>query len=386
MAISIERPCATVQQISGQLPHRGFILTVLAKRTYEIDARGRCLPAREQLPLVHEVRYGDDAEELVTADSDLFQFKPATDVVVAGHVHAQQPQTELGAGIRIGTAAKLVKVLGARRATMDPTGRIRFSTPQPFTKVPLSFALAYGGCDTFAEAKHGIPAAAFAQYLSPGFDVKRLSPYRYPRNPIGRGYLVEASREAVEALELPQLEDTEDRLRPDHLVAGHPLAWTNMPVPQSLGWLGHAWFPRCAFFGALPEHESPGRPLFEVQKGWVPADLLRAGGTPQERFDLRAANGASLGLQLPYLRGDESGALYNLHPRMAELRFQLPGERPQIWIDGRKGKLNRTEPVIHHVVIEPELMRLAIVWRGNAPALRPYMPEELATMPLKVEW
>jgi hypothetical protein len=43
-------------------------------------------------------------------------------------------------------------------------------------------------------------------------------------------------------------------------------------------------------------------------------------------------------------------------------------------------------PVVHTVLIEPDEMRLSIVWRGNAPALRPYSDEELAKMPLKVEW
>jgi hypothetical protein len=51
-----------------------------------------------------------------------------------------------------------------------------------------------------------------------------------------------------------------------------------------------------------------------------------------------------------------------------------------------QGKLNKTKPVIHTVVFEPDHMRVSVVWRGSAPALRPYMPEELAKMPLKVEW
>jgi hypothetical protein len=38
------------------------------------------------------------------------------------------------------------------------------------------------------------------------------------------------------------------------------------------------------------------------------------------------------------------------------------------------------------VVFEPDAMRLSIVWRGSAPALRPYLPEELKSMPLRVEW
>jgi hypothetical protein len=385
MSLAITAPCAGVQQISGRLPDQGHVLAVLAKRTYRIDARGRCALADEQLPLQQDVVYADDAQELVAADTDMVHFKAATDVVVLGHVHSRLPQTELGAGLRIGNVSKLVKVIGARRATLNSLGNVIFSPPQPFTKIPLTFALAYGGRDSHVEAKYGIPAAKFAEYLPPGFDVKRLSPYLYPRNPCGRGYLVEASREAVEALQLPQLEDAEDRLTPARLAAGTPLRWPTMPVPQSLGWLGHSWFPRSAFFGVLPEYEAPGRPIFEVSKGWVGADILQ-GGPPHTRFNLRATSGASLGLQLPYLKGNEDCALFNLNPSLPELRLKLPGEHPGIWTDGRKGKLNKTKPVIHSVVFEPDAMRVSVVWCGSAPALRPYLPDELTTMPLKVEW
>jgi hypothetical protein len=52
----------------------------------------------------------------------------------------------------------------------------------------------------------------------------------------------------------------------------------------------------------------------------------------------------------------------------------------------RKGTLKKTKPVIHSMVIAPDEMRVSLVWRGHAPALRPYLAEELATMPLKVEW
>jgi hypothetical protein len=38
------------------------------------------------------------------------------------------------------------------------------------------------------------------------------------------------------------------------------------------------------------------------------------------------------------------------------------------------------------VEIEPDEGRMSIVWRGAAPALRQYMPDELAKMPFRVEW
>src|SRR5262249_29141710 len=99
------------------------------------------------------------------------------------------------------------------------------------------------------------------------------------------------------------------------------------------------------------------------------------------------ASGASLGMQAaPYLKGNEEVLLVGLHPKCARFLFRLPGERPRISTDGRNGKLNDTKPVIHSILIEPDELRLIIVWRGSAPALRPYMPDELETMPFRVEW
>jgi hypothetical protein len=252
------------------------------------------------------------------------------------------------------------------------------------SKLPLSFRFADGGRDQVAEAKYGIPAAKHAELLAIS-RIDDLSPYLYPRNACGRGYLVELSREGVESLELPQLEEPEDRLTPRRLAAEQPQRWTEMPFPQSLGWLGYGWFPRISLMGVVPAHVSPTHRLFEVRKGWVAADILEE--KPAERaFDMRACNAASWGLQLPFLAGGEEVTLFNLSPLSSQLRFALPRERPEIWTDGRKGKFNETKPVMHALIIEPDRALLSIVWRGAAPALRPYTDEELAQMPLKVKW
>ena len=99
----------------------------------------------------------------------------------------------------------------------------------------------------------------------------------------------------------------------------------------------------------------------------------------------RAANGASLGLQVPYLRGDEDVQLLNLCAGVETLRFKLPGEVPRIWTDGRDGKMNETKPVLHTVIIEPDELRVSLVWRGNAPARRIYLKDELDAMPARAE-
>jgi hypothetical protein len=126
-------------------------------------------------------------------------------------------------------------------------------------------------------------------------------------------------------------------------------------------------------------------PFAEAARKYVPEAVLRpASIADADAFHL--ACGASLGLQLPQLSGGEPVTLRHIHPRLADFAFRLPAERPKVWTDGRKGKFKETQPVIHTVLIEVDESRLSIVWRGSAPALRPYMPQELEKMPLRVEW
>jgi len=186
-------------------------------------------------------------------------------------------------------------------------------------------------------------------------------------------------------LALPLLEDPDDLLTPERLCSGTPERWALMPLPWTTGWMHVNCFPRSAFFGGIPEIDPATLPLPEIRRGLSPQDLIRPGSV-FDQFNIRAANGASLGLQLPYLKPETDFLLLGFHPVVRELRFRLPSEAPRIWIDGRNGKLVETSPVIHSIVIEPDDARMSVVWRGAEAALRPYAPEELAKMPFKVLW
>ena len=54
-------------------------------------------------------------------------------------------------------------------------------------------------------------------------------------------------------------------------------------------------------------------------------------------MELEAACGASLGLRLPYLGKSEAFELTHLTSSTPTFRFQLPGEKPRILVDGRNG-------------------------------------------------
>ncbi|AKT42714.1 DUF2169 family type VI secretion system accessory protein [Chondromyces crocatus] len=382
---TITSPSPTTLQISATDPEGRWILSVLTKRTYTIEPSGRCVLADEQLPLQGDIETHADDTNLLAHDTDLYPIKPLTDVVVLGRAHAARPQTQLDVRVRVGRALKTILVVGDRRCTLSPTGQLVFSDPLPFETMPLRFDRAYGGRDRGAEALHGNPFTLLAPYVNGGFSTDNQSPYLYPKNPCGRGYLIEATPAAVELVELPNLEDPLDRLSPDRLLVGNDAHWPWMPMPQALGWVSLGWFPRFAFSGIRQDFEPRPEPIPEIARGLVPATLLDP-GSQQEKASHRFANGAPLGLQLPFLKADEEIELHHLHPQHATWKIKLPNERPRIATDGRKGKFNETTPVIHTVLIEPELSRLSVVWRGAAPALRPYMEDELGSMPLRVVW
>ncbi|MHC4399534.1 MAG: DUF2169 family type VI secretion system accessory protein [Planctomycetota bacterium] len=373
------------RQVCAGDPDRNWILSVLAKRDYLITPDGRCAIAPEQVPLREAIELDPDNEDFLLHDTDLIPYKLATDVVVQGHAYAPRGQAEFEASVSIGRHTKSLLVIGDRTCALSNMGQILFSRPAPLGKVPLRYDRSYGGRDVVAEAAFDDPMPQYQEWLPESVTPENTSPFRYPRNPCGRGYLMEPLAEAVERLQLPNLEDPLDPLTPDRLVVGAPGRWPRMPLPQAFDWVHYGWFPRLTFLGVLPEFDPLDQPPAEVTRGFAPPDLMEI-REPWEKFSPRCTNGASIGLQLPYLRGDEEFVLTNISPKLPKRVFRLPSERPRIWTDGRNGKLNSTDPVIHTVLIQPDEDRLSIVWRGSAPALRPYFPEELETMPFRVEW
>ncbi|MDN5938197.1 MAG: DUF2169 domain-containing protein [Salinisphaera sp.] len=380
-----EQPNEWTRQISGQHPDGGYILAVVTKRTYLLR-HGRAEIAEQQLPLTLEPAPDPELPDVLAHDTDLFPCKPGTDVVVKGHAYGRG-QKQFLATAQIGAQQKQILVVGDRACGYGSGGRIRFGDPAPVDKVPLSYTHAYGGVDRVAASRHGnVVEKIMEGTVTPGgADLSLASPYVYPRNSCGRGYIVQENAEAVEALQLPNLEDPDDILSPTRLVVGDPFDWPRMPMPQATDWLCYGWFPRIAYFGMTPAFHNGATPVPEIARSLVAPDLM-TDETPTTERALRMTMGASLGLQMPHLGGGENLRLVRMHPADDIWAFALPTERPRLWIDGREGKLVETEPVIHTVMIEPDKNRLSIVWRGAGPARRPYMDEELEEMPFRVVW
>ncbi len=362
-------------------------IAVTAKRTYRIVKAGRCVLAEEQVPIVPEL-IADDG--LLVVDTDLLSFKPGTDVVVTAEAHAPggRAVAEMTAGVSVAGRSVTLRVVGRRRVVRRD-GSWAFSDPEPFTRAPLGWREAYGGIDAVAREKLDAAVLAPLQKYSP-YDLKFATAAAYPRNPVGRGYLLEDGP-GVEGLELPTVEDPDDPITPGRLFVGHPDAWSRQPLPVGLSWVNYGWFPRSAFMGLpqvkLPPGESPSSArLKEVERGWAPADVLT--GRPLEaRFHVRAGNGAAPPLVFPsHLEGREEVSLANLDPREPELTFQLPAERPRIGIRPL-GEGEREAPAkLMSVLVDAPKRRVSLVWAAVVLPKLPHAPAHGPKVGYRVDW
>ena len=382
-------PGKTVLQTSGMAADDSLVLAVLAKRTYRFTpGRSELSVADEQQPLRLVPVFDTDGPDptLLVTDTDAYPFKLLTDIVVRGHVYPEK-KTYGHAAVRVGDVVKSLVAYGDRKAYRAHDGRILFSAPEAFDKIPLSYARAYGGRDARSEEKNPWPLKRAIPHVDPQHvDIAAHSPYLYARNRNGCGYLFEATPASLEELRLPNLEDPDDLLTGDRLVVPHTDAWHTMPLPAGTTWVPPSHFSRGVFMGLFPNWKPLPSSLREIERGLLPPRVAEINVFAGHPLVKRLTNGASLGLAVPHLPPASVIALTRLHPKVANVSITLPETPPKIGVDGRNGKIAITRPVIHTVEIEPDLGRLSIVWRGAAPAIRPYVPEELAKMPLVVEW
>jgi hypothetical protein len=331
-------------------PQGADIMAAIAKRSYHIMPDGRCVPADEQDPLVTVDQYYDGKDPVSASclfESDYVPFKPFTDVVVIGKAHAPAGTAarRVDVSLSIGNVTKTIAVFGSRRCAFS-NGQTLFSEPEPFTEMEIRFENAYGGVDL----------------VSYGADGAMI----YPRNHIGKGFVVRASHEAIEGLELPNLEDPQRLLAPETLAFERMEEWQNQPMPQGLGWYGKLWYPRSSFAGVMPAYMQLHDQIQEALLGTVPeehVELFKRFKLPM--LDFRFFNGAVPGLALRYLQGGEVLRLTGMDPR-GPVAVELPAPDLRIGIDLGDGP-QFPEVVLHTVAVLKEENRLYLVWRAALP-------------------
>jgi hypothetical protein len=157
-------------------------------------------------------------------------------------------------------------------------------------------------------------------------------------NLVGTGFIGKLTRERVEGLRLPNLEDPRNLIR----------SWDTRPKPVGFAFYGRGWMPRLAYAGTY------GEKYMKERHPLPPAD-----------FSYRFFNGAHPDLQVKgYLRGDEEVVLLNVCPHDPEMRFRLPGIVPKItvsrwpvppeqWVEehlGPDGRLTADPPLVEETV------------------------------------
>jgi len=337
----------TIQKVllPGQTPAGEFILSVLVKRTYDVVPGKRCARAEKDRKLIAgDQHYDDPMNSTVEFEADFIPFKLSTDVVLNGKAYAPrgEPAASFTTSLSVGSHRTDVRVIGDRvcryREGADPI----FTDPTPVAVVDLKYENAYGGVDVYSDSR---------------------LPCVYGRNHLGKGFVVGRSKTAVDKLALPNLEDPNDLLEPGRLSCGEVKNWERQPMPKSFGWFSKYWHPRALLAGVMPADRAFEQELRHAYARALPpaaAKVYEASKLPD--IDFRFFNGASPGLALPYLSGDEPIRLSNLTPE-GETSFLLPGEQLHIGLDIGAG-MKESQVVLHTVMIRMENRQVDLVWRA----------------------
>jgi len=342
-------------------------ITLLMKLAYALEPSGALSPLAKAPEFVAEdvlEPKGDEPGYYPTAEMELVPFKVRTDVVVTGTARTpeQYPRRDMRVSVRVGRYEKEVQVFGERRVEVTPGGSLRFTEPEPFTEMPLTYTRAYGGVDPSVPRKDPQTVYEWMEF----FTLER-HPGVYPRNPVGAAYVVNPHLWLLNGRPLPNFEDPADLLTPERMAVKDPRDWWRQPLPAGLGWFGRNWYPRCMLGGLAPPLPAPEpERLREVELGVVERDYASRVSHPDlnERLRIEFFNGASPGLALPLLRGDEPVSLRGLDPA-GERRFALPGEVPPVTV-AFQGKLLETRTHLHTLIIHKDDDRVEMIWSAQA--------------------
>lgn len=335
--------------LPGQTPQGGHILSVLLKRSYDIIPGGTCTRAAEDKPLIPgDVFWDTPMNSAVKMETDFVPFKLATDVVLLGKVHAPggRPAQNCSAVLQVGTQRKQLHVIGDRQVHFTGEGSApRFGEPEPFTELDLRYERAYGGTDVYSDLS---------------------APYPYPRNPLGRGFVIANTAAGLKQLKLPNFEDPTQLLTPETLCLREFKQWEKQPLPVGFAWYPKAWQPRALLAGILPGDRGTEQELRAAYAALLPPAQREAylkHSLPD--MDFRFFNGASAGFALPYLKGGEVVRTENLSPQ-GRIDFQLPPDTPRIGLDIGFG-VEAPGVVLQTVQIRMEDRQVDMVWRTAVP-------------------
>ena len=334
----------------------------LVKLTYEI--KGTTAVLAEPEPLLHDFWSDEELQPRFPPGSDYWLDKQSTDVVIRGSAFAPagRPTPSMFVSAQIGRTTKRIAVFGKRLVEWSQ-GRPRLGRPEPFTEMPLLHQNAYGGLDN----RVPIPAELEEDYMrTVALGMQFDHPGLYPRNPVGKGYLV--LPDPVDGIELPNLEDPADMLTAERLIARKPELWYRQPLPWCFEWTVGLTFPRYLFLGVdawFPPPDDSALP--EVQRGFIPAHLRRQ---LEKDHDLAARyrQEASLGMVVNTPLSGQPVVLAGMHPEQPTISFTIP-PAPSIEIEV-EGERAVVPPLLTNLVILPAEKKFTAVYCARTKGLQ----------------
>ncbi|RQW86581.1 MAG: DUF2169 domain-containing protein [Geobacter sp.] len=344
---------------------------VVMRATLDIHDDGAVSVSEEQQPIVLTDEYFAEVNKSsVRKESDLVHFKPKCDVIVNATAHAPGGVPSLGfvAGVKIngpphdnGDAGPLILekkllVTGPRYWEKGLLGKWTLNSPvSPIRSLPLRYDYAFGGeCRVALDDPGGKQVKAEFR-LTPeqrtchpdGPDSVPLAHTTCENNPLGIGFVEDWYRKAkkLNTIPAPQIDDPKNPVT---------IFGKNYP-PQGFGIITKAWRQRLALAGTYDD-------------AWLET---RWPDLPED-FDMSYWNGAHPDLQVPHLDGGEEIRLTNLTPG-GLLSFTLPGDTPVMAVRFESGKTSAVPLKIDTLMIDPDLMKVSLVWR----VVMPTVPEIL---------
>jgi hypothetical protein len=306
----------------GMQPDGRELLMVVVKGTFEMP-KGAEEPrlAAEQLPLVEADTFtGEPGLSAPVYESDYTPVKRRCDVLLLGSAYAPRglPAERVRVALRVGPMTKQFDVVGNRVWSSDMFG-VAATQPEPFTVMPISYDVAFGGVDNL--------------------DPDPAQHEAHPSNPAGRGFFPKSKGRQIDG---KPVANTEELGKPIH----NPAVPHN---PMGFGPIGRAWQPRPAYAGTYDQN------WVDNVFPFLPAD-----------FDERYYQSAPADQQIDYLKGGEEVALFNLTPE-GHAAFRLPVLEVPVTFFFKNYEEKEFNAAGDTLILEPDQGRFSIVWRASLP-------------------
>lgn len=256
-------------------------------------------------------------------EADYALRKQACDVLLLGSAYAQngRPAVRVPVMLQVGPMKKEFCVVGDRVWQASLSG-IRASSPRPFTRMPLTYDVAFGGMDTESEDPSEHDA--------------------YMLNPAGRGFRKHLRAAWVDGRPLPNTEEH-----------GSEVTWPANPyAPMAFGPLGRSWRQRARFAGTYDQQ------WLDHQFPFLPRD-----------FNDRFHQAAPADQQLPHPTGPLPVMLGNLTDDGLR-QFALPSFEASVTIFPKHGEREDVIATLDTLLFEPDHGRFSMSWRVTRPLQR----------------